>query len=123
MSAGFAATRRIHGDKEDVVPWPQSEVFAERLEQAGVPVKLVIRKDGGHSWADFWRVDSSLPANWFDQDLGAAPSEPREETNSLSVEWNGQATRPDSFSVPCAGPALTTPATNAAKNDDPENLW
>ena len=62
-------TLLIHGDKDEVVPLQQSVVLAAKLKQVGVPVKLVIRKDGGHPWPDFWQVDSPQLADWFDEYL------------------------------------------------------
>ena len=66
-------TLLIHGDKDNVVPLQQSEVFAEKLKAAGVPVKLVVHKDGGHPWPDFWRVDGPQLADWFDEHLKRMP--------------------------------------------------
>lgn len=62
-------TLLIHGDKDEVVPLQQSEVLAAKLRELGVPVKLVVRKDGGHPWPDFWRADSPQLADWFDEHL------------------------------------------------------
>ena len=59
----------IHGDKDEIVPLQQSEVLEAKLKELGVPVKLVVRKDGGHPWPDFWRVDGPQLADWFDEYL------------------------------------------------------
>lgn len=59
-------TLLIHGDRDEVVPLQQSEVLAAKLKQAGVPVKLVVHKDGGHPWPDFWRQDGPQLGDWFD---------------------------------------------------------
>ncbi len=59
----------IHGDKDLVVPLQQSEALVAKLQEAGVPVKLVIKKDGGHPWPDFWTVDGPQLADWFDKYL------------------------------------------------------
>jgi acetyl esterase/lipase len=67
-------TLLIHGDKDEVVPLQQSEVLAAALKEAGVPVKLVVHKDGGHPWPDFWRADSPQLADWFDEYLKPAPA-------------------------------------------------
>lgn len=64
----------IHGDMDLVVPLQQSEVLVARLKQLGVPVKLVVKKDGGHPWPDFWTVDGPQLADWFDQYLNPAKS-------------------------------------------------
>ena len=62
-------TLLIHGDKDEVVPLQQSEVLAAKLKEVGVPVKLVVHKDGGHPWPDFWQADSPQLADWFDEYL------------------------------------------------------
>jgi acetyl esterase/lipase len=59
----------IHGDKDLVVPLQQSEVIVAKLQEAGVPVELMIKKDGGHPWPDFWRGDGPKLADWFDKHL------------------------------------------------------
>ncbi len=66
-------TLLIHGDKDEVVPLQQSQVLAARLKEAGVPVKLVVHKDGGHPWPDFWRADGTQLADWFDAYLKPTP--------------------------------------------------
>lgn len=59
----------IHGDKDLVVPLQQSEVIVAKLREVGVPVELVVIKDGGHGWSDFWGVDGYRLADWFDKQL------------------------------------------------------
>ncbi|MDB5339279.1 MAG: alpha/beta hydrolase [Planctomycetaceae bacterium] len=59
----------IHGDKDLVVPLQQSELLVAKLKAAGVPVELVIKKDGGHPWPNFWTVDGPALADWFDRYL------------------------------------------------------
>lgn len=73
VTAASPPTLLIHGDKDLVVPLQQSDVLAAKLKDAGVPVKLVVHKDGGHPWPDFWRVDSPQLADWFDEYLKAKP--------------------------------------------------
>jgi acetyl esterase/lipase len=43
----------VHGDKDDIVPFPQSEAFEAALRKAGVPVELVRVAGGvhGHTFA------------------------------------------------------------------------
>jgi acetyl esterase/lipase len=62
----------IHGDKDLVVPLQQSEILVAKLQEAGVPVKLIVKKDGGHPWPDFWTVDGPALADWFDRYLKPA---------------------------------------------------
>jgi len=63
-----APTLLIHGDKDELVPLQQSEVFAARLKEAGVTYRLEVRKDRGHG--GLW-ILKELPtvADWFDQQL------------------------------------------------------
>jgi dipeptidyl aminopeptidase/acylaminoacyl peptidase len=42
----------IHGDRDDLVPYQQSQLMYDRLVQAGVPTQLVIVKNAGHSFLD-----------------------------------------------------------------------
>jgi dipeptidyl aminopeptidase/acylaminoacyl peptidase len=63
-----APTLLIHGDKDELIPLQQSEVFAARLKEAGVPVKLVVKKDKGHG--GLWMLnDLPTVADWFDEQL------------------------------------------------------
>jgi dipeptidyl aminopeptidase/acylaminoacyl peptidase len=59
----------IHGEKDLVVPLQQSEVIVAKLREVGVPVELVVVKDAGHGWPDFWAVDGGKLADWFDKQL------------------------------------------------------
>jgi len=40
----------FHSQDDPTVPVAESEMYAGRLEECGVPVKLVIYPDGGHGW-------------------------------------------------------------------------
>ena len=58
----------IHGDADGIVPMQQSESFIEKLKQAGVANKLIIKKGAGHG------VEDMLPefyqfSDWFDKYL------------------------------------------------------
>lgn len=62
----------IHGDRDDIVPLQQAEVFREKARKLNVQnVELVVRPGKGHGWGDFWRSaeDITLFANWFDKHL------------------------------------------------------
>jgi acetyl esterase/lipase len=61
----------IHGDRDEVVPLQQGEVLIARLKELGVPAKLIVVPGGGHPWPDFWRVDATKMADWFDEHLAA----------------------------------------------------
>src|SRR5262249_54200518 len=43
-------TLLFHGDKDDLVPFQQSETFYAELKKAGVKCKLEVRKGEGHGW-------------------------------------------------------------------------
>jgi dipeptidyl aminopeptidase/acylaminoacyl peptidase len=62
------ATILIHGDADKAVPLQQSRRLIERLNEAKVPSRLVVREGKGHAWAG-WEADSALIAEWFDGHL------------------------------------------------------
>jgi acetyl esterase/lipase len=43
----------IHGNRDEVVPYEQSQLMYDRLVQAGVPAQLVIVQNAGHSFMEF----------------------------------------------------------------------
>ena len=63
-----APTLLIHGDKDDLVPLQQSEIFAAKLKEASVPVRLVVKKGEGHGWLTILN-DLPTVADWFDEHL------------------------------------------------------
>ena len=64
-------TLLIHGNKDPVVPFQQSESFVAKLKKAGVDAKLVPKEGAGHGWLTILS-DSCLPTmgDWFDDHLG-----------------------------------------------------
>jgi acetyl esterase/lipase len=58
----------IHGDADTLVPLQQSELIVEKLRNAGVETKLVVRKGAGHGWIG---LDKDLIqfVDWFDSHL------------------------------------------------------
>ncbi len=58
----------IHGDQDRLVPLQQSELIVEKLKQAGVEAKLVVKKGAGHGWLTIG-ADASRCVDWFDQHL------------------------------------------------------
>jgi len=71
-------TLLIHGDADKLVPIQQAQLMQKSLEEAGVPVKLVIKPGAGHGWPD-WIQDMATIADWFDaqlKDPGAAFTHP-----------------------------------------------
>lgn len=61
----------VHGDRDQGVPVQQSRQLLERLKQANVPARLVVREGQGHAWPG-WESDSALLAEWFDTHLRRA---------------------------------------------------
>ena len=60
----------VHGDADPLVPIQQAELVIERLQAAGVPNELVVRKDAAHGWKEMIQ-DVGLFADWFDKHLKA----------------------------------------------------
>lgn len=60
----------IHGDKDELVPLQQSEIFIAKLKEAGVPCKLIVRKGKGHGWLTI-PFDFQIFVKWFDDHLKA----------------------------------------------------
>jgi acetyl esterase/lipase len=60
----------IHGDADEIVPFKQSELFRDALEEAGVPVELLVKEGGGHPWPG---IDAEIRrmADWFATELNA----------------------------------------------------
>jgi acetyl esterase/lipase len=58
----------IHGDKDLLVPIQQAEAMMKRLDEVGVPHKLVVREGKAHGWPELPQ-DISILAEWFDQHL------------------------------------------------------
>ncbi len=63
----------IHGHGDSVVPFNQSELFREKLEEYGIPVEL-IGVEGGHADAEFYENSAELGVpekvvGWFDRYL------------------------------------------------------
>ncbi len=63
-----APTLIIHGDKDDLVPLQQSELFLTRLKEVNVAGELVVKKGAGHGWATL-PFDIATLADWFDKHL------------------------------------------------------
>ncbi|MDB6026658.1 MAG: Prolyl oligopeptidase family protein [Verrucomicrobiales bacterium] len=65
----------LHGDADKLVPIQQAETFLAASEKVGGKTKLVVKKGGGHGWAD-WTKDFALFTDWFDEQLrGIKPKE------------------------------------------------
>jgi acetyl esterase/lipase len=69
----------IHGDADKLVPIQQAEIIVEKLKEAGVEAKLVVKPGAVHGWAGMDK-DIIAFADWFDEHLkgrGASKAEPR----------------------------------------------
>ncbi len=66
-------TLLVHGDVDKAVPLQQSRRLTDRLKEANVAARLVVREGRAHAWPG-WEEDSALIAEWFDLHLrpGAA---------------------------------------------------
>jgi acetyl esterase/lipase len=68
LTKDMPPTLIIHGDADKLVPIQQSEVLMKRLDELGVPHKLVVKEGKGHGWASLGEDVPTL-AEWFDQYL------------------------------------------------------
>jgi len=78
----------IHGDADPVVPLAQSELLKQRLEEKGVPARLIVKPGGGHPWLTIYEEVAVL-ADWFDEQLALAKVEktdPPSEDGALTSE-------------------------------------
>ena len=69
VSADDPPTLIIHGDADVLVPIQQAELILDKLKQAGVEGKLVVKKGASHGWPDLLK-DMTIIADWFDQHIG-----------------------------------------------------
>jgi dipeptidyl aminopeptidase/acylaminoacyl peptidase len=68
VSADDPPTILIHGDQDKAVPVQQSRSLNERLREARVPARLIVREGMGHAYPG-WESDTVLIADWFDEHL------------------------------------------------------
>ena len=68
VTAGDPPTILIHGEQDKAVPVQQSRRLIERLNEANVPARLVVRESVGHAYRG-WEADAALIADWFDTHL------------------------------------------------------
>ena len=69
VSADDPPTLIMHGDADALVPIQQAELILDKLKQAGVEGKLVVKKGASHGWPDLLK-DMTIIADWFDQHIG-----------------------------------------------------
>lgn len=72
VAPGDPPTILIHGDEDKAVPVQQSQRLVERLRDANVPVRLLVREGVGHAYSG-WEADSGAIADWFDTHLRRVP--------------------------------------------------
>jgi acetyl esterase/lipase len=68
VSSAAPPTILIHGEQDKAVPVQQSRWLVERLSQAKVPTRLVVREGAGHAYLG-WEADAALLADWFGEHL------------------------------------------------------
>jgi acetyl esterase/lipase len=68
VTADDPPTILVHGDADKAVPLQQSRRLIDRLHEANVVARLVVREGMAHAWPG-WEADSSLIAAWFDAHL------------------------------------------------------
>jgi dipeptidyl aminopeptidase/acylaminoacyl peptidase len=68
VTPGDPPTILIHGDQDKAVPLQQSRRLIDRLTDAAVPARLVVREGVGHAYPG-WESDAALIADWFDTHL------------------------------------------------------
>ena len=74
-------TLLIHGTKDSVVPFQQSESFVDKLKKAGVSAKLVPKEGADHGWPTILD-DLGTMIDWYDVHLAPkaekkGPDQPR----------------------------------------------
>jgi acetyl esterase/lipase len=73
VTADDPPTILVHGDADKAVPLQQSRRLMERLNEAHVAARLVVREGKAHGWPG-WEADSGLIAEWFDAHLRRSPA-------------------------------------------------
>lgn len=69
VSADDPATLLIHGDRDELVPMQQSQLFVERMEKAGAHCKLIVAAGKGHGWGRPFDNELEQLVGWFDKHL------------------------------------------------------
>lgn len=59
----------LHGDADKTVPLQQSEIMKAKYDELGLPVKLVVHPNGGHTFWSGIMDDYPTVWEWFDQYL------------------------------------------------------
>ncbi|MHC5061065.1 MAG: alpha/beta hydrolase family protein [Planctomycetota bacterium] len=69
----------FHGDRDELVPIQQSEVFLERMNEAGAECKLIVVSGKGHGWGP-QKKELAQMAGWFDKHLLEGTGDKESET-------------------------------------------
>ncbi|HTQ12082.1 MAG TPA: alpha/beta hydrolase [Fimbriimonadaceae bacterium] len=72
VTAKFPPTFVMHGDADKLVPLQQSQELMDKLQELGVPHKLVVKKGAGHGFWLGMDKDMNQFADWFEKYLGKA---------------------------------------------------
>jgi acetyl esterase/lipase len=76
VTADDPPTILVHGDADKAIPFQQSRRLMDRLNEANVAARLVVREGKGHAWPG-WEADSELIAEWFDAHLRRSKADSR----------------------------------------------
>ena len=68
VSADDPPTLIIHGDADTLVPLQQSQMMVEKLHEAGVKAKLIVKPGAGHGWPDMAPELVKID-DWFDETI------------------------------------------------------
>lgn len=74
----------IHGDADFVVPLQQSKIFEKVLQDAGIPVKLIVKPGGGHPWITI-HEEVAIAADWLEEQL-VTPSDATSAPSDAEAE-------------------------------------
>lgn len=55
----------MHGDKDHLVPFQQSQILTAKLQNLKVPVRLMVKSGAAHGWKDMNKDEKEFNA-WFD---------------------------------------------------------
>ena len=62
----------IHGDADKTVPVQQSKILKAKYDELGLPVEMVIKEGGGHTYWPGILDNYAAVWNWFDRYLKPA---------------------------------------------------
>lgn len=68
LSAKSAPALILHGDKDDLVPLYQAQLYEKKAKDVGAVCKVVVHPGGQHGWPGIDK-DLEVFADWFDEHL------------------------------------------------------